>query len=270
MAERYDAVVVGSGPNGLTAAALLAKSGLSVLVLEAAAELGGGLRTRELTLPGFRHDVCSAVHTMGCLSPAFELLGLEQQGLEWLHPPASVAHPLDQGRAVLMEASLEATAAQLGRDGAAYRSLVEPFLGQPRQLFADLLGPLGVPRHPLALLRFGWLGLRSARSLCFGRFEEEAARALFAGCAAHSVQPLEHALTAAFGLTFAVAGHVKTWPVAKGGSAAIAQALIRVCRAHGVVFEVGRHVRALRELPHSEVVLFDGAPRQLACQGSQT
>lgn len=264
MPERYDAVVVGSGPNGLTAAALLGRAGLSVLVLEAdAGELGGGLRTRELTLPGFHHDVCSAVHTMGCLSPVFALLELERHGLEWCFPPASVAHPLDEGPAVLLEPSLESTAAGLGGDGRAYRHLVEPFLAQPEKLVADLLAPLGVPRQPLVMARFGWLGLRSARRLALGRFEGEPARALFAGCAAHGVQPLEHALTAAFGLTFAVTAHLQAWPVAKGGSRSIASALVKVCRAQGVVFELGRHVRSLRELPPAEVVLFDLAPRQV-------
>jgi len=260
----YDAIVVGSGPNGLTAAALLAQRGLSVLVLEAASELGGGLRTEALTLPGFRHDVCSAVHTMGCLSPAFALLELEQHGLVWEHPPASVAHPLDGGHAVMLEAGIESTAAGLGVDARAYRELVLPFMGSPSALFADLLAPLGLPRQPLTMARFGWLGVRSARSLCFGRFEEPAARALFAGCAAHAVQPLEHALTAAFGLTFLIAGHVKTWPVARGGSSSVASALIGVCRKHGVEFVCNQHVQSLRELPESRVVLFDVAPRQLA------
>jgi phytoene dehydrogenase-like protein len=263
LAEHYDAVVVGAGPNGLTAAALLARAGLEVLVLEADGELGGGVRTRELTLPGFHHDVCSAVHTMGCLSPVFGLLALEQHGLEWCFPTASVAHPLDGGSAVLLEPSLDATAEGLGVDGRAYRRMVEPFLGDPPRLIADLLSPLAVPRQKLVMARFGWLALRSARQLAFGRFEAEAARALFAGCAAHSVQPLEHVPTAAFGLTFAITGHLKAWPVARGGSRAIATALARVCRAHGVVFQTGRHVRALRELPESDVVLFDLAPRQL-------
>jgi phytoene dehydrogenase-like protein len=260
----FDAVVVGSGPNGLTAAALLAREGLAVLVLEAQAELGGGVRTQALTLPGFRHDVCSAVHTMGCVSPAFELLELERHGLEWVYPTASVAHPLDEGPAVLFEPSIEATAAGLGQDGKAYRALVEPFLREPRKLFADLLAPLGVPRQPLVLARFGWLGLRSARQLAYGRFRQEAARALFAGCAAHSVQPLSHPVTAAFGLTFAIAGHVKAWPVARGGSQSIAASLVAVCRAHGVEFATGRHVRSLYELPRARAVLFDVAPRQLA------
>jgi phytoene dehydrogenase-like protein len=198
------------------------------------------------------------------VSPAFELLELERHGLEWLYPKASVAHPLDAGPAVLFEPSLEATAAGLGADAKAYRELVRPFLGEPKKLFADLLAPLGVPRLPLLLARFGWLGLRSARQLAYGKFREQAARALFAGCAAHSVQPLSNALTAAFGLTFAIAGHVKAWPVAKGGSQSIAAALVKVCRERGVQFETGRHVRSLRELPKARAVLFDVAPRQLA------
>jgi phytoene dehydrogenase-like protein len=264
VAEPYDAVVVGAGPNGLTAAAFLARAGLSVLVVEAASEVGGGLRTEELTLPGFRHDVCSAVHTMGCLSPAFELLELERQGLTWVHPSASVAHPLDQGRAVTLELSIADTAARLGADERAYRDLVSPFARSPQKLFADLLAPLGLPRQPLTLARFGWLGLRSARALASSQFKGEAARALFAGCAAHAVQPLEHALTAAFGLTFLIAGHVKTWPVAQGGSQAIAEALVRVCEEHGVEFQLKRHVTSLAELPEARAVLFDVAPRQLA------
>jgi phytoene dehydrogenase-like protein len=264
LAETYDAVVVGSGPNGLTAAALLARAGLRVLVLEAHAELGGGLRTRELTLPGFRHDVCSAVHTMGCISPVFELLELERHGLEWIYPQASLAHPLDAAPALLLEPSIEATAAGLGADARAWRGLVEPFLREPRALLADLLSPLGVPRQPLLLARFGWLGLRSAQQLAYGRFEEAAARALFAGCAAHSVQPLSHAVTAAFGLMFAIAGHIKAWPVARGGSQSIASALVNLCRRHGVQLETERHVRSLAELPRARAMLFDVAPRQLA------
>jgi phytoene dehydrogenase-like protein len=264
LAERYDAVVVGAGPNGMTAAALLGRAGLSVLVLEAAAELGGGTRTRELTLPGYRHDVCSAVHNMGCLSPAFELLELEKHGLTWVYPPASVAHPFVEGKAVVLEPSLDAMVEELGVDGPAYRALVAPFLERPRALIADLLAPLGVPREKLAMARFGLVGLRSARQLAFGRFRQEATRALLAGNAAHGVQPLENAVTAAFALIFLVTAHVKTWPVARGGSQAIARALETVCRAHGVEFQTGRRVQALRDLPSSRVVLLDVAPKQLA------
>jgi len=257
-------LVVGSGPNGLTAAAFLARAGLSVRVLEANADFGGGVRTQALTLPGFRHDLCSAVHTMGCLSPAFELLDLERHGLEWVYPPASLAHPLQEGEAVLLEPSIEGTAARLGVDERAYRELIQPFARSPKKLFADLLAPLGFPRQPLTLARFGWLGLRSARALAFGRFRGEAARALLAGCAWHGVQPMEHALTAAFGLTFLIAGHVKAWPVARGGSSAIASALIEVCRRRGVEFVAGQRVTSLGQLPPARTVLFDLAPRQLA------
>ena len=264
VARAYDAVVVGAGPNGLTAAAFLARAGRSVLVLEANAEAGGGVRTEALTLPGYRHDLCSAVHTMGCLSPAFELLDLERHGLEWIHPPLSLAHPLEGGEAVCLEQSIEGTAAQLGVDERAYRELVTPFVRSPKKLFADLLAPLGVPRQPFTLARFGLLGLRSARSLAFSRFRGEAARALFAGCAGHGIQPLEHALTGAFGLTFLLAGHVKAWPVARGGSSAIASALLAVCRHWGVELVTGQRVSSLRQLPDASAVLFDLAPRQVA------
>ncbi|HEU4580437.1 MAG TPA: NAD(P)/FAD-dependent oxidoreductase [Polyangiaceae bacterium] len=264
MARGYDAVVVGAGPNGLTAAAFLARAGLSVLVLEANAEAGGGVRTEALTLPWYRHDLCSAVHTMGCLSPAFELLDLERHGLEWIHPPLSLAHPLDGGEVVWLEQSIEGTAAQLGVDERAYRELVTPFVRSPKKLFADLLAPLGLPRQPFTLARFGLLGLRSARSLSFSRFRGERARALFAGCAGHGIQPLEHALTGAFGLTFLIAGHVKAWPVARGGSSAIASALLSVCRRWGVELVTGERVSSLGQLPAARAVLFDLAPRQVA------
>lgn len=259
-----DVVVVGAGPNGLTAAATLARQGLSVRVLEAASELGGGLRTQPLTLEGYRHDVCSAVHTMGCVSPAFEWLELTRHGLEWLHPPASAAHPLDQGPAILLEPSIGETAQQLGADAGAYTRLIAPFVRARRHLFEDALAPLGLPRQPLTMARFGWLGLRSARSVARSRFAGDEARALFAGCAAHATQPLDQRVTAAFGLIFLTTAHVKTWPVARTGSAAIARALEAVCRRHGVVFETQRVVRSLAELPEAEVVLFDLAPRQLA------
>jgi phytoene dehydrogenase-like protein len=258
-----DAVVIGAGPNGLAAAVYLARAGASVLVLEARDEIGGGTRTGALTLPGFVHDVCSAVHPMAILSPWLRQLPLDEHGLRWLQPPASVAHPLDDGPAVLLRRSLDETTHQLGDDARAYRRLVEPFLGDPHGLFADALAPLGIPRHPLLMLRFGVRALRSAVGLA-GRFDGTRARALLAGCAAHSILPLDKATTAAIALVFLLAGHVQDWPVPRGGSQAIAHALAGVLRAAGGRIETGVRVRSLADLPPARVYLFDTDPRQLA------
>lgn len=258
-----DVVIVGSGPNGLAAAVFLARAGASVLVLEAHRAIGGGTRTAELTLPGFLHDVCSAVHPMGVLSPYLRQLPLEQHGLRWIRPRASVAHPLDDGPAVLLERSVESTTAQLDGDGAAYRRLVAPFLRRPHHLLEDALAPLHFPKHPWLMLRFGLEGLRSASALA-GRFQGDRARALLAGCAAHSILPLEQPLTAALGLIFLVLGHVEEWPVAAGGSAAIAGALAGLLSAHGGRIQTGVAVRSLADLPPARLYLFDTAPDQLA------
>lgn len=262
--ERWDAVVVGAGPNGLAAAIVLARSGRSVLVLEAAEEVGGGTRSGEATLPGFVHDHCSAVHPMGALSPLFRELGLEGHGLEWVYPEVSVAHPLDDGPAPALLRSVGETAALLGEDGPAWRRLVEPFLGDPEGLMEDVLAPLRWPRHPLRMARFGWLGLRSARGLAEGRFAGTRARALFAGLAAHSILPLERPVSAAVGLAFAVTGHLVDWPVARGGSGAIARALASRLRSLGGEIRCGERVRNLAGVPESRAVVFDTSPRELA------
>jgi phytoene dehydrogenase-like protein len=259
-----DAVVVGSGPNGLAAAIAMAREGASVLVLEGAAEIGGGTRTAELTLPGFHHDVCSACHPMGILSPFFRSLPLEEHGLRWVKPPVSVAHPLDDGPAVLLRRSLSDTAGGLGVDGPAYERLLAPFLVDPHGFLSDILGPPRIPRHPLRLLRFAMQALRSAGGLARGRFRGERARALFAGCAAHASLPLDRLTTAAFGLLFCVTGHIEEWPVAEGGSAALARALAGVLASFGGRIETGRMVRSLADVPPSRVLLFDTSPTQLA------
>lgn len=258
-----DVVVIGSGPNGLAAAVFLANAGASVLVLEAREQIGGGTRSAACTLPGFVHDVCSAVHPMGVLSPYFRTLPLEQHGLRWIHPTASVAHPLDDQPAVILRRSLDETAAALGVDEHAYRKLLQPLLTNPEGLLEDALAPLRVPRHPLAMLRFGLKGLRSAESLA-QRFQGPQARALLAGCAGHSILPLDRMLTGAMGLMFLVTGHVIDWPVAAGGSQSIADALANLLRSLGGRIETGVFVRSPADLPPARLYLFDTSPAQLA------
>ena len=264
MTTTYDAIVIGSGPNGLGAAVELARAGASVLVIEGRETIGGGTRVAELTLPGFVHDVCSAVHPMGVLSPFLRELPLEAHGLEWIRPPASVAHPLDDQPAVMLYRSLDRTAEGLGEDGERYRRLFAPMLHDPHTLLADMMGPLRIPKAPLRMASLGLKGVRSAAGFARARFRGERARAVFAGCAGHSILPLERLLTAALGLVFCMTAHVEDWPVAAGGSAAITGALARYLESLGGRVETGRWVRSLSELPPSRVVLFDTDPRQLA------
>jgi phytoene dehydrogenase-like protein len=259
-----DAVVVGAGPNGLAAAVELARNGASVRVIEARDEIGGGTRTAALTLPGFAHDVCSGCHPMGVLSPFFRSLPLDAHGLRWIHPPASVAHPLDDQPAVLLRRALDDTAAELDQDAGAYRTLFAPFLGRPHDLLADLLGPLRLPRHPLLVARFGVPGLLPATVWLRTRFRGARARAALAGCAAHSILPLERPLTAAVGMIFALAAHVTDWPVAAGGSHAITRALASYLRQLGGRIDTGILVRRLADIPPARVLLFDTSPAQLA------
>jgi len=258
-----DVVVVGSGPNGLSAAVALAQAGVSVLVLEGHAAIGGGTRTTELTLPGFLHDVCSACHPMGVLSPFFRTLPLEAHGLTWIRPSVSIAHPLDGEPAVLLRRSLGDTARGLGADAHAYERLLSPLLVDPHGLLGDLLAPLGFPRHPFRMLRFGLEAIRSAAGLARARFHGPRAQALFAGCAAHSTLPLERRLSAAAGLLFLMTGHVDDWAVAQGGSAAIARALASLLGSLGGRVETGRWVRSLDDLPPARAYLFDTSPAQL-------
>jgi phytoene dehydrogenase-like protein len=259
----YDAVVVGAGPNGLAAAIMLARAGHSVCVFESAATVGGGMRTQSLTLPGFEHDVCSAVHPLAAGSPFFRSLPLADYGLEWIHPWAALAHPLADGSAVLLERSLEATASGLGPDAATYRRLMGPLVRDWDGIAHDILGPLRPPRHPVALARFGLHAIRSAAGLATGTFAGEQARALFAGIAAHGMLPLEQPPSAAFGLVLAIAGHAVGWPIPRGGSQRLADALATYLRALGGEIMTGREIRALDELPPARAVLCDVTPRQL-------
>ena len=264
MADRWDAIVVGSGPNGLAAAIALAQAGRSVLVLEAAETIGGGTRTAELTLPGFRHDVCSAVHPLALASPFLRSLPLAEHGLEFAHPEIPVAHPLDDGTAAAVHRSLDETADGLGVDAAAYRTLMQPLAAAWEPLLEDLLGPLRPPRHVIADARFARTGLRSATGLARSRFAGARARALLAGNAAHSMRPLSAFTTAGFGTVLMMLGHAVGWPVAVGGSQAIAGALASLLRSLGGEIETGREVRSAADVRGVRAVLFDLAPRQLA------
>jgi phytoene dehydrogenase-like protein len=263
MDSNHDAVVIGSGPNGLAAAITLARNGRSVVVYEAAATVGGSARSAELTLPGFVHDICSAVYPLAVGSPFFRSLPLSQHGLEWIQPEAALAHPFDDGTAAILERSLHATAAYLGSDALPYTRLLGPMLEHWDRLSVDLLGPPAMPRHPLLLARFGLLGLRSARTLVEKRFDGARARALFGGLAAHSMLPLEKCATAAFGLVLGLTGHALGWPVARGGAQKISDALASYLRSLGGAIVLNRPIRTLSELPPSRAILCDLTPRQM-------
>jgi phytoene dehydrogenase-like protein len=260
---RYDVVVVGSGPNGLAAATALAREGLETLIVEAAGAPGGGARTEELTLPGFHHDVCSTVHPLGAASPFFRSLELERFGLSWVHPPAPLAHVLGDDEVVLLERSVDDTARQLGRDGAAYRDLLAPFVDRFEELLPIVLGGLRVPRSPLLLARFGLAALPSMWGLARRRFREPAAGALLGGIAAHAVLPLDAPATASFGIVLASAGHAVGWPVARGGSRAIVAALVECFRTLGGEIVTGVRVSTLADLPPARAYVLDVSPKQL-------
>jgi len=259
----YDAIVIGSGPNGLASAIELARAGRSVIVYEAEETIGGGARSAELTLPGFVHDICSAVHPLAVASPFFRRLPLAAHGLEWIHPPAPLAHPFDDGTVAMLERSIEHTSETLGGDAGAYRKLMTPLAASWKQLAPALLGPMRWPQHPFALAHFGIRALRSACGLTERVFKGERARALFAGLAAHSMLPLEQMVTAAFGLVLGITGHQVGWPVPRGGSQRIADALASYLRSLGGEIVTGARVESVEELPPSRAVLCDVTPRQL-------
>lgn len=261
--EAYDAVVVGSGPNGLAAAITLAKAGLSVVVIEARDSIGGGMRSAELTLPGFTHDICSAIHPLGFSSPFFQSLPLASNGLEWIQPPAAAAHPFDDGPAAILKRSIKDTGLTLGSDAQAYKQLMEPFVANWNNLAPDLLAPLHLPSHPIEIARFGLRAIRSATGLAKSWFNEKHTQGFFAGLAAHSIMPLEWHLTAAFGLVLGILGHSAGWPIPRGGSQQIANALGSFFTNLNGEIVTGITINRLDELPSAKAILFDVTPKQL-------
>lgn len=264
MAEAtWDAVVVGAGPNGLTAAVTLARAGRSVLVLEAADTVGGGARSAPLTLPGFTHDVCSSIHPLAVSSPVFSRLPLADHGLRWRHPQLPLVHPLDGGNAAVLHRSAQETAEGLGTDERAWLRLIGTVAGAWDDVTRHLYRPVRLPRRPLALAGFGLRSLRSAGALARAGFADAPARALFAGLAGHSVLPLTVRGTAGFGLLLGASAHAVGWPVAEGGSQAIVDALASHLVALGGKVETRRPVRRMADVPSARAVLFDLSPRQL-------
>jgi phytoene dehydrogenase-like protein len=266
MADTFDAVVVGAGPNGLAAAIELASAGLSVVVYEAEHEIGGGARTAEVTLPGFRHDICSAVHPMAIVSPFFAGLDLEAEGLSWIHPPTPLAHPFDDGTAAVIEKDLEATARMFDADddGFMWRAMFEARVARGAGFFADILRPIRLPRHPIEMARFGLGAVQSANGMARRWFRGEHARGVFAGCSAHSMLPLERAGSAAFGLILSLSAHVAGWPVARGGSSAIVEAMAAKLTRLGGVVRTDERIVSMAQLPEARAIVFDVMPRQLA------
>jgi phytoene dehydrogenase-like protein len=258
-----EAIVVGSGPNGLVAAITLARAGWRVVVLEAAATVGGGLRSAALTEPGFVHDVCSAIHPLALASPALAALPLAAPGVRWIQPEAALAHPLDGGRVALLRRSVTDTAGGLHADRAAYEKLFTPLVDHGDAIVETMLSPLSVPRPSLALARFGRSAIRSATGLAHSRFTTEEARALFAGIAGHSMLSLDSAGTAGYGMFLALLGHMVGWPLAEGGSQRIADALVAILTEHGGEVVTENEVTALSALPPADAVLLDVTPRQL-------
>jgi len=259
----YDAVVVGSGPNGLAAAVELARNGNRVAVLEGKSTIGGGARSAEITLPGFVHDLGSAIHPLGYASPFFRSLPLEEHGLEWIHPDVPLAHPFDGGEAAVLERSIEATAAGLGHDAAAYRRLMEPGSADAARIAGFFVGKPSLIRHPLALVSSGIRALGDAEGLAESVFEGEKAKGLFAGNAAHSFLPLEQPPSALFGLLLGTLGHAFGWPFPRGGSQSLADALASYLESMGGEIFTNAPVSTVDDVPRTRAVLFDVTPRQL-------
>ncbi|SFW85613.1 phytoene desaturase family protein [Chitinophaga sancti] len=260
--QAYDAIVVGAGPNGLSAAITLQQRGIQVLLLEGKDTIGGGLRSKALTLPGFVHDVCSAIHPLAAGSPFFRTLPLADYGLKFLQPELAAAHPFDDGTAAVLHRSLDETAKGLGIDERAYHQLMDPVVRDWPLLAPALLGPLSIPKHPLAMARFGLKALLPAKMLA-ARFQGKTARGLFAGMAAHCIQPLSNLTTAAIGMVLLANGHLEGWPAPQGGAQAIANALAAYFESIGGEIQTNTYIRSLNDLPSARAILLDLTPKQL-------
>jgi len=263
MSKTYDAIVVGAGPNGLAAAIELARRGKRVCIYEANDSIGGGARSAALTLPGFVHDVCSAVHPLGVGSPFFKTLSLAKYGLEFIFPPAAVAHPFDDGSAILLRRSIEETSRQLGADARSYQRLLTPLVRDWEILAPELLAPIHLSRHPFAMARFGLNAIRSASGFARSWFKEERTRTFFGGLAAHSCISLDQFGTASFGLVLLTLGHKVGWPIPRGGTQNIANALGGYLKDLGGEIVTGVRIESLGDLAPSACVLFDITPRQI-------
>lgn len=258
----YDAIVIGSGPNGLAAAIAIQQQGLSVLLVEGKEEIGGGLRSAELTLPGYLSDICSAIHPLAIASPFFQTLPLEEHGLQYVFPIHAAAHPFDDGEAAYLTHDLTETAKALGIDAERYLNLVAPIVTDWPKIDNDVLAPLHFPKHPIAMAKFGLKAMTAATFLA-KTFKSEKAKGLWAGMAAHAIQPLTNLSTSAIGLVLMAAAHLKGWPVPVGGSKSIAQALVSYFKEIGGTVQTGTFISSLSQLPSSKTILFDIGPQQL-------